>query len=502
MRFKDFKQSFLIEFTRLELDSLKKAISGKIKDLPADDVTIKALREIEDLLRDVNAGGRKGMIEKALKTINDPAVLAAQKMLARYILSIDAEPADRQEFFDLWKTDKIVNIDRLLSNERVTFSNIFATYDSNPMTKEFVDEVMNVDALGHGKGEFGLNVLSKRVWKPADNKGDLKMEYKGKTWQIECKTESGGAARFGDQEVRPAEGYEQAAIALNKFVTKHKTAPMKLSGSGMNLNQAVAFHQSIKAVDQKTFMGLVRNCLTLIFGNLKDGRPVHRARLKKNVNDILNAIEMGNGGNAAQAYSQASFNYYMSRKEDDGILYTNLNTGTFIFYDDAQQLMDQGLRFHASTPYISATKDPVRSVYPQISVQPTTFGATSARADLKKLSKGNAPLTAPDFNASLVKWAQTLANRRGVTNQRIISGMAINAMKMIQQKMSSEDIIAELEKMYPQLVPKVAVAPTPPAPAAAIPAPVAPQKGTFNPTPGGSAQPAVPATMQAPTRTF
>jgi hypothetical protein len=35
--------------------------------------------------------------------------------------------------------------------------------------------------------------------------------------QIECKTSMGGAARFSDQEVRPAEGYEQAAINLNNF---------------------------------------------------------------------------------------------------------------------------------------------------------------------------------------------------------------------------------------------------------------------------------------------
>jgi len=169
----------------------------------------------------------------------------------------------------------------------------------------------------------------------------------------------------------------------------------------------------------------------------------------------MSAIEVGDNGGAAQAYSQASFNFYMSRKHDDGVLYTNLNNKTFVFYDDAAQLLSQGLRFHASTPYISATKDPVRSVYPQISVQSTTFGGTAARAGLKQLSKGKTPLTAPDFDSKMIQWATQLANRRGVNNQRIILGLATNAMKMIQQKIPSDQIIDNLEQMYPQIAPKI-----------------------------------------------
>ena len=42
-------------------------------------------------------------------------------------------------------------------------------------------------------------------------------------------------------------------------------------------------------------------------------------RTLKNINEILSAIEVGASGKAAQAYSQASFNYYMSKKHDDGV---------------------------------------------------------------------------------------------------------------------------------------------------------------------------------------
>lgn len=62
-----------------ELEAMKSVIAGKIKDLPDDSVTARALREIEELLTHVNAGGRVGMINGELARINDPTVTAAQK---------------------------------------------------------------------------------------------------------------------------------------------------------------------------------------------------------------------------------------------------------------------------------------------------------------------------------------------------------------------------------------------------------------------------------------
>ncbi len=36
-------------------------------------------------------------------------------------------------------------------------------YSSNPLMTEFINEVMTVAELGMGRGEFGLNVLSKSI---------------------------------------------------------------------------------------------------------------------------------------------------------------------------------------------------------------------------------------------------------------------------------------------------------------------------------------------------
>lgn len=82
-------------------------------------------------------------------------------MLARYIVSMDVTPAQRDELFSLWREDKLVNRDKLLSKGSNNFSDIIASYSTNPAISELVNDVMRIQALGQGKGEFGLSVLSK-----------------------------------------------------------------------------------------------------------------------------------------------------------------------------------------------------------------------------------------------------------------------------------------------------------------------------------------------------
>ena len=52
-----------------ELKNMKAIIASKIKSLPDDDATVKALREIEDLLKHVHAGGKMGIINGELNKI-------------------------------------------------------------------------------------------------------------------------------------------------------------------------------------------------------------------------------------------------------------------------------------------------------------------------------------------------------------------------------------------------------------------------------------------------
>ena len=366
-----------------DLDALKAIISGKIKGLPADDATIKALKEIEDLLKHVNAGGKMGIINNELKSIKDPAVDETQKLIARYILSIDMEPAQRDELFTLWRSDKLIKHDVLLDQgKKHNFADIVTSYSTNPAIKEIVNDLMRVGELGQGKGEFGLNVMSKSITKPA--KGDLLIG----NVKVECKTNDGGAGRFTDQEVRPADGFEAAATALNKFVKDSLGKEVTFPPSGISIPHAISIKKYFEATGMKkefdSFFAQLENVVTLIFG----GRGTADAA---SVKKIIDGVYEGNAGVALQAYSQASFNYYMSMKDDDGVLYINLKTDPIstIWFKTAEELSAVGVRLHADTAYLTSTKD-VRLPYPQMKIIDTTFGANAAAKVAKTAAKQQA----------------------------------------------------------------------------------------------------------------
>ena len=358
-----------------EFAAMKAVISGKIKSLPNDNATAKALREIEDLLQHVNAGGKLGIINGELQSINDESVTAAQKLLARYILSIDMTPDQRNELFTLWRSDKLVKKKVLLSQGKKNFADIITNYNKNPAIKEIANDLMRITALGQGKGEFGLSVMSKSISKP--EKGDLLIDGR----KIEAKTTEGGAGRFTDQEVRPGKGFEAAANTLEGFVTVRGQA---LPGSGLSLSLAVEFGQQLQGGDRKEYFKLVETVIKLIFGG-------------RDVSGLMAAIKAGDQNRTKAEYANASFGYYMDMKDDEGVLYINLTTDpiTTVFFKDAEELTASALRLQMKGAYITATRD-VRLPYPQMDIVDTSFGANAAAAAAKKTAKtAKAPATAP-----------------------------------------------------------------------------------------------------------
>ena len=362
-----------------DLEQLKAAIAHKIKEMPDDDVTAKTLSEIEDLLKHVHAGGKMGIIKGRLKEIHDASVDAAHTEIARYLMSMEMTPAQRDEMFSLWREDKLVDHRKLLKVGQSTFADLITSYNSNPAIKEFANEMMRISALGQGKGEFGLSVMSKSIHKQ-EGKGDLSIDGR----PIEVKTTDGGAGRFTDQEVRPAEGFENAARELNKFVTSNPTFPINIPKSGLSLGTAVDYATKIEGDNRKKFLTLTETVIKLIFGGESN----------KDIKAIMTAIEAGNSGAALQAYAKASFNFYMGKKKDEGVLYINLTSEPIhtIFFKTADDLTASALRLHAGTPYITAIAD-VRLPYPQTEIVPTTFGA-NARAQAEKKAGKDAKFAA------------------------------------------------------------------------------------------------------------
>lgn len=451
LQFKMLLRSIITEAPTLDdLNAMKSIIAGKIKGLPDDNETVKALREIEDLLKHVNAGGKMGIINGKLQSIKDPSVDKAQKTIARYILGLDMTPDQRDHLFDLWRNDNLVKRDVLLTKGMHNFADIITDYQE-PYIKELVNDLMREAALGQGKGEFGLSVLSKNINKQ-EGKGDLNINGRA----IEVKTTDGGAGRFTDQEVRPGAGFEAQATELNKWLA---AGGYKLPGSGLSLTSAVDIYNDLDPASKKTFIKMVSNVLKLIFNS------------KINVSPIVQAIQSGESGLALQEYAKASFNFYIDQKDDDGVLYMNLGTEpiTAVYFETADDLTAAKMRLHAGTAYLTSIKD-VRLPYPQMDIVPTTFGARAkAEAEAKAIKQAEKerkalarqPIAAPQpkrnvtndqFQKDVYNSVKTFAGNRGVTDKKTVAQIAAYAMQQITSGNGDpKKLTAKLAKAFPEL---------------------------------------------------
>ena len=96
------------------------------------------------------------------------------------------------------------------------------------------------------------------------------------------------------------------------------------------------------------------------------------------ISGIMSAIKSGNVNATKQEYAKTNFNYYMKQKKDEGVLYISLVKDPImtVFFKDADELADSGLRLHAGTTYITSVAD-VRLPYPQIEIVDTSAGGSA-----------------------------------------------------------------------------------------------------------------------------
>jgi hypothetical protein len=339
-----------------EIENLKVQLSSKIKELPTDPETMKLLHEIEDMLATIGAGSRSQAVGNALELIQDPDVNKAQKLLAKYFISLDASPKDRQAMLQLWKADNLVNVDLLMQPGKHTIGQLINNYDKNPAVKEMTDDLSQIAALGQGKGEFLLSVFSKRITKAA--KGDLSIQGIG---TLEVKTTDVGAGRFTDQQVRPTSKY-QGIVNDFKELFKQEIATQKiLTTTGISITGLIQLHGSLDVSRKGEFKTSLTNVISNIFPAAGDM-----------VAPIVDSITAGNANQAKQRYAVANLNNYMAQKTDDvGILVINLKKDpyTLVFFTDNASLNAGGMRLHSSTGY--PITDEARNAYPQTDIVDT-----------------------------------------------------------------------------------------------------------------------------------
>jgi len=412
-----------------ELTKFKQFISNKIKTLPETDEVYKTLREIEDLLQNVNAGGRLGLINNQLSAIPDESVKQAQKELARYIAGMNISPADRDDLFNRWKNDTLINHKLLLSPGRHAFNEIVNGYETNPAIKELTDELMRVEAYGHGKGEFILNVFSKKINKPENNKGDLLIDNKS----IEVKTTDAGGARFGDQEVKPGPDFFNAVSNFtNSILTPLGYKSAAKSGINVKTIQELYAQSSDKTKFKKYISPVVKGLYPAA-----------------DTKGCLDALFSGDYNSVRQEFAIASLTNYLNQKKDYGVLYVDISKdpSIFIFFRNNEELNDSGFRLDISTQYL-VTYDTQR-VAAQFTIIP------SNRLSAEKLS--SLPMNkvatnkSADIPPAIMNWATDHAKQRNVTDPTTVKNIASMTMQLHSSRVPSAEIIKQLETKFPAL---------------------------------------------------
>ena len=413
-----------------QLSNLQQIVGNKIKTLPQTAEAFKTLKEIEDLLQNVNAGGRIGLINSVLSEIPDETVQAAQRELARYIAGIDMSPENRAELFDKWKGDKLINQELLLTGGRHTFSQIVNGYKTNSAIKELTDDLSRVVGYGHGKGEFVLNVFSKSIGKGEKNKGDLVIDGKS----IEVKTTDAAGARFGDQEVKPGSNYFTAVANFENTIIKPLN--QTFAKSGINLGEIQKLYKT--AIDKKLFAKLIAPVVKGLFPAVDTS-----AALAALLNDDYNK--------AKQEFAKVSLDNYLTQKKDYGVLYIDISKDPyiFIFFKNNDELNEAGFRLDISTQYL-VTYDTQR-VAAQFTIVPSSrISAEKLQSIIPTATQTNTGVDKAIMN-KITDWVKQFAGNRNVDDPKILEKIANTTYELAVKNTPSPDIVKNLEKTYPIL---------------------------------------------------
>lgn len=421
MKFYDFLSEQEISNFVDNAERLKSQLISKISDLPETDETVNLIKEIEDLLTDSGFQQRFKNIGQSLDDLNDADISKGKRILSKYISSIPATSQQRAEFFELLKADKLVNQKIMTSPGKHTALDIIPSTSSNPFIKELVYDLSQVASYGVGKGEFLLAVLSRSITKAT--KGDLQFSKLNK--KIEVKTFHSGGGRFTDRSVRPTSNYQTLVQNfLNTFGSELETWGYETSATGLNLQDLIAFGQTLKSENAKRFdifTKQVSNIIHSIF-NAND------LRTKRRKHSLITNIIDGQSGFAADTYITTSLANYLGSKNVDGILMidtsafdaeTNESDVYFVYVDGnreyskeeskklSYQLFKQDMSLVASTIYPLAFMHDA-DAFPQVKV--SYFSKADPSAIARKQSQEAEfykKTNTPDLTPSVQPAAQT-----------------------------------------------------------------------------------------------
>jgi len=165
----------------------------------------------------------------------------------------------------------------------------------------------------------------------------------------------------------------------------------------------------------------------------------------------MNAFKSQDTNEFLQLFATASLEYYLSIKEDEGVINLDIPKKQALFYRTAQDLYNQKQRFHADSFYFANNN--AREVYPKLKLEPTTFVADpagrekqkAARAQVAALPSAQDPV---EIEQTLQSVVSDLAAAKGVTDPAQVQAMFNSASNWLATQKNKAEIKPNSLELY------------------------------------------------------
>jgi hypothetical protein len=316
---------------------------------------------------------------------------------------------------------------------------------------------------GVGPGELAIAILSPEVKHVGQSGGGGDIVVG--TTPVEIKGSNVGGGRWSDA----------------------KKAKMDMAGTTRAI--ADALKKSGTEVEIPDYLGLDFWCNNL--------RPVIKPRLlgplcktiasnlfsQTNTDELAQALQVGNATNIKRMYVKTNFENYKNYAKFKGLMLLDVNSEQFQYFETFDQMNGH---IKVGTPYLRA---PERDVTPQIELSPNAGAIHMGRFSINP-KKDIVGSNDQEVSASVMQFAEKLADDRMITDRAKIEAIALDIMNGLRAKTKKDVIFQDLLKKYPELnrQPQKAATPTAAPVAAQPPTPVEPEATEVEP------QPAAPVT--------
>jgi hypothetical protein len=415
-------------------DEVRANIINKVEKIPDE-------ADLRDVLKFTNRFALKPSVSSFAQRYKTTAV---QDVILQSLTDADIDLETVEKFLKVLGSTGIINVDKLLAPARITHWGqlIDPTWAGvvNAIKSDLYNKLSGkIGEKGDvGKGEFLLDILSPEIERRGAP-GDIRAAGKN----IEVKAGTNG--RLGPSGTSQLLGrFDEFAKAV--FTTPQLKQKWIDSGEDMlifnplaNMNRFSAFFNN----DTKQVKAALTKMLTMHF-------PGGGAK------DIPNQVVGGNGAIDGRKLLElmlgVTLEAYKKAKDFDAILLIDETASRFLYLETADQVKSA---YNAGT--ISAS--PPRWEDAQSNCFKITMGARAGSAKAPVIDAGSIKPTSQEADQATTQvenFIDDLAAKYNIMDENLKEQMVLSALAMYHENMPAKQIVAELQKQFPELANKPA----------------------------------------------